>query len=302
MKSEGGSRADGIPASCCSSAFKVERHRKERPVLPSPGFGLGVGNRAHASRFSTRPRRASITTVAADGHTPTWLACLLLSLRVSLRLSTRIRWNMTDSSSSGNSLCSGLHVSKNEQTKKVFCHIFVPKLTLGPPVFQTEVYLLGGVLFFAALVLIGISRNSSRANKWCALYWSCHFQTHICVRFKAHVGVLEKQFSKPVASGDGLISDGYSDFFSYSTGRKHVNALHTIFKLRPRHDPTQIIYQFLYGLYDLNYAPQDEVQLDFTLAPGYLPHDFVWAVAKKEELKSIKDDRWDLVSWPSGFE
>lgn len=46
---------------------------------------------------------------------------------------------------------------------------------------------------------------------------------------------------------------------------------------------------------DLQYRPRDGLQLDFTLASGVLPHDFVFAVVAKEELASIKDNRWDLV-------
>lgn len=46
---------------------------------------------------------------------------------------------------------------------------------------------------------------------------------------------------------------------------------------------------------DLQYRPRDDLQLDFTLAPGVLAHDFVFAIVTKEELASIKDNRWDLV-------
>ncbi|KAF8639929.1 hypothetical protein AX17_001179 [Amanita inopinata Kibby_2008] len=45
---------------------------------------------------------------------------------------------------------------------------------------------------------------------------------------------------------------------------------------------------------DLDYRPRDNIQLDFKLAPGTIPYDFVWAVVAKSELRSIKDDRWDL--------
>lgn len=46
---------------------------------------------------------------------------------------------------------------------------------------------------------------------------------------------------------------------------------------------------------DLQFRPQDDLQLDFTLAPGALPHDFVFGVVSKNELITIKDNRWDLV-------
>ncbi|KAG6821261.1 hypothetical protein H0H93_002371 [Arthromyces matolae] len=39
---------------------------------------------------------------------------------------------------------------------------------------------------------------------------------------------------------------------------------------------------------------KDDVTLDFKLAPGALANDFVWAVVAKDELLSIKQNRWDL--------
>lgn len=95
--------------------------------------------------------------------------------------------------------------------------------------------------------------------------------------------------------------DGYTDFFNFSTGRRNVASLHTIFALRPRHDLMQWAFQFGRTFVDLQYRPQDDIQLDFRLAPGALPHDFVWAVIAKDELLSIKDSRWDLVRFVSVF-
>jgi hypothetical protein len=56
----------------------------------------------------------------------------------------------------------------------------------------------------------------------------------------------------------------------------------------------QVIYQTVWSLVDLQYAPRDVLQLDFTLLPSVLPYDFVWAVVTKDELKNIRDGRWDL--------
>jgi hypothetical protein len=91
------------------------------------------------------------------------------------------------------------------------------------------------------------------------------------------------------------MQDGYSDFYNFSTGRRNVASLHTIFTLRPRHDLLQLGYQIGKTLVDLQYRPQDDIQLDFRLAPGSLHHDFVWAIVAKDELLSIKNNRWDLV-------
>jgi Protein of unknown function (DUF1682) len=110
--------------------------------------------------------------------------------------------------------------------------------------------------------------------------------------------IFEKQFSRPTA-GD-LTADGYSDFFNFSTGRRNVASLHTVFTLRPRHDLLQLAYQFAYGLIDLLYAPKDGVTLDFKLDSTVAVPDFVWGLVVKDEAKSIKNDRWDLVSMPPG--
>jgi hypothetical protein len=95
-----------------------------------------------------------------------------------------------------------------------------------------------------------------------------------------------------------LTSDGYSDFFVFSTGRRAVASLHTVFALRPRHDFFQFAFQFIWGLVDLLYSPKDQVTLDFKLhdvTAASVP-EFVWALVAKDEANSIKKDRWDLVS------
>ena len=73
-------------------------------------------------------------------------------------------------------------------------------------------------------------------------------------------------------------------------------SLHTVFTLRPRHDPFQVIYQFLFGLYDFSYSPADIVTLDFKLHPTTSAPEGIFAVVRKEELRTIKHERWDLVS------
>ncbi|KAG6854768.1 hypothetical protein C0991_001195 [Blastosporella zonata] len=112
--------------------------------------------------------------------------------------------------------------------------------------------------------------------------------------FNAYLPLLEKQFSKPLGR-NGLTKDGNSDFYIFSTGRRNVASLHTVFTLRPRHDPFQYLFQFARTLVDLHYRPKDDVTLDFKLAPNALSQEFVWAIVAKDELLSIKNGRWDLV-------
>lgn len=165
--------------------------------------------------------------------------------------------------------------------------------------FKAELYFLAGVLVYVAVIFFGSSRNSAKAKKWYVFYVLeplCLYKSFY--RFAAHLPVLERQFSKP-RSGIDLRKDGYTDFYNFSTGRRNVASLHTIFTLRPRHDLLQWAFQVGRTFVDLQYRPRDDIQLDFRLAPGVLPHDFVWAVVAKDELLSIKDNRWDLVRFIS---
>ncbi|KAJ8508397.1 hypothetical protein ONZ45_g9324 [Pleurotus djamor] len=149
-------------------------------------------------------------------------------------------------------------------------------LTFRPAYFTNEVYLIGGILFYVIYFLYGKSQNARRANKW----------------YDAHMPLLSSQFSKPTVNG--LVSDGYSDCFNFSTGRRNIASLHSIFKFRPRHDLLQMLYQTIYGLVEVHTTYTDDLELDFTLSDGAVHDGFVWAVVKKEELRTAKDGRWDL--------
>jgi hypothetical protein len=117
-------------------------------------------------------------------------------------------------------------------------------------------------------------------------------------RFATHFPVYAEQFSRP-ANGSTLLSDGASDYFVYSTGRRGVHFMHTVFTMLPRHDVFQIIFQKLYGLIDLQYAPQDEVLLDIKLRDkdglNGEGKGFVWGVVAKSEMQALRKQRWDLV-------
>ena len=72
-------------------------------------------------------------------------------------------------------------------------------------------------------------------------------------------------------------------------------------RLRPRHDLLQYALQTAWKLIDLQHRPVDDLQLDFTLAPGAVQDSFVFAVVAKDELSSAKDGRWDLVRFSFFF-
>ncbi len=113
-------------------------------------------------------------------------------------------------------------------------------------------------------------------------------------RLNEHMSLYESQFSKPTTTG--LINDGFADFFNFSTGRRNVLSLHTVFSLVPRQDLVTSLYRFFYGLYDFLYRNEDCVELDITLAPNPNAPNFVWGVVAKEYLSKVKENRWDLVS------
>ncbi|KAI0638203.1 DUF1682-domain-containing protein [Trametes polyzona] len=154
-------------------------------------------------------------------------------------------------------------------------------LAFRPAYFKNEVYFLAAVLFYVAFYFFGKKANERRAYKW----------------FDAHKSLYESQFSKPTHTG-GLSQDGNSDFFAFSTGRRALTSLHTTFTLRPRHDLFQYLFQVVRGLMELDYKVYDEVELEFTFREpvgkeGAVP-ECVWAVVAKDELKRIRNERWDL--------
>ncbi|KAI0036840.1 DUF1682-domain-containing protein [Vararia minispora EC-137] len=142
---------------------------------------------------------------------------------------------------------------------------------------RQEAILAAAIAVYVIFYWFGSSVNARRANTW----------------LNAHSVLYEAQFARPLDGG--LIKDGYTDFFAFSTGRRVVESLHTVFTLIPRHDMVQIVFQFLWrNLYDLAYEPRDELLLDFKISDDVAVPDFVFAIVSKDELHSIKDNRWDL--------
>ncbi|CAE6523053.1 unnamed protein product [Rhizoctonia solani] len=150
-----------------------------------------------------------------------------------------------------------------------------------PAEFKYEGFTLLAILVYIALYLFGKRANEQRAGRW----------------FREHFPIYAEQFSRP-ANGSTLLSDGASDYFAYSTGRRGVHYAHTIFTMLPRHDIFQIIFQKLYGLVDLQYAPQDELLLDIKLRDkdglNGEGKGFVWGVVAKKEMQALRKQRWDL--------
>ncbi|CAE6439577.1 unnamed protein product [Rhizoctonia solani] len=154
-------------------------------------------------------------------------------------------------------------------------------LVFRPAEFKQEGLVFIAIFVYIALYIFGKRINENRAGKW----------------FAAHFPIYAEQFSRP-ANGSTLLSDGASDYFAYSTGRRGVHYAHTVFTMLPRHDIFQIIFQKLYGLVDLQYAPQDEVLLDIKLRDkdglNGEGKGFVWGVVAKKEMQALRKQRWDL--------
>ncbi|KIY49228.1 DUF1682-domain-containing protein [Fistulina hepatica ATCC 64428] len=145
-----------------------------------------------------------------------------------------------------------------------------------PAYFNVEVYVIAAVVLYALAIYVGSTINSRKAKAWLLVYTPFY----------------QSQFSKP--NSQGVIRDGNSDFFTFSTGRRNVASLHTVFQFKPRHDLIQWLFQIAYQLYDLQYQPRDSLELDFKLSPSAVQTGFVWALVVKDELRTIKDGRWDL--------
>ncbi|KDQ20763.1 hypothetical protein BOTBODRAFT_26780 [Botryobasidium botryosum FD-172 SS1] len=149
-------------------------------------------------------------------------------------------------------------------------------LVFRPALFKFEGFLLLAILAYFLVSRLGHESNSRRVSKW----------------LEAHRSVYETQFSKPFGATP-IVADGSSDFSVFSTGRRGLYALHTVFTLLPRQDIFQLIFEYAWTLVQLDYKPQDEILLDFKLRPSAAP-SFVWGVVAKDEMRPLRGTRWDL--------
>lgn len=151
-------------------------------------------------------------------------------------------------------------------------------------VFKTEGFILAFVLAYTGTYLVMSWYNTYQAKQW----------------ISAQKPLLNTQFSTP-GEPDMIMTDGASDMFVFSSGRRNIQSLHTIFTFMPRHDLIQLVFTYGWTLYDLRYSPDNDVTLDFKLgtkgsAPVGIGPSYVWAVVEKDELKNLRTKRWDLVS------
>ncbi|EJU06394.1 DUF1682-domain-containing protein [Dacryopinax primogenitus] len=149
-------------------------------------------------------------------------------------------------------------------------------IVFRPGQFKFEAVGLGFVIIYLLVWAIGRALNGGRVRAW----------------FKTHLPFYETQFTRPAVRQ--LQSDGPSDYFIFSTGRRGVLSLHTTFTLLSRHNLIDMIYDFGRSLIELDYSPRDLLELDFRLNDDGTRPGFVWAVMKKDEMKTLRRARWDL--------
>lgn len=152
------------------------------------------------------------------------------------------------------------------------------KVVFRPAEFKQEGLFLLFVISYIVLWRVGKQINKSKARKW----------------LDAHLALYETQFSRPTSVSGDVIQDGGCDLYNFSTGRRGVSSLHTVFSLLPRHDIFQSIIDLGRQLIELDYRPYDKIELDFTIHPSASVPNFVWAVVDKDDVKAFRQYRYDI--------
>ncbi|KZT50433.1 DUF1682-domain-containing protein [Calocera cornea HHB12733] len=147
-------------------------------------------------------------------------------------------------------------------------------IVFRPGQYQAEAIVLALVVLYMLVWAIGRQINGGRARAW----------------YKTHFPFYATQFTRP-----GILQpDGPSDYFIFSTGRRAVLSLHTTFALLTRHNLIDMVYDIGRGLIELDYTSKDLLELDFRLTDDVTKPGYVWAVMKKDEMRQLRKDRWDL--------
>ncbi|KAG8950931.1 hypothetical protein FRC04_006995 [Tulasnella sp. 424] len=151
------------------------------------------------------------------------------------------------------------------------------RLTFRPAEFMLEGLVVTVVLLYLISGIFGTKLNSTRVNAW----------------VKAHIALYDAQFAKP-GNEDTILADGPTDYMLFSTGRRAVAYLQTVFNLFPRQDILQAVYEFGWSMVDLEYSRDDVVTLDFKLSAESAP-PFVFGIVSKYHIKQTRKERFDLV-------
>ncbi|GAA5874539.1 hypothetical protein JCM8547_002187 [Rhodosporidiobolus lusitaniae] len=161
-----------------------------------------------------------------------------------------------------------------------------PQYTLGPFRLHPAEFKMEGVML-VLLVSYGLASllirksNARKARQW----------------FAANEEVYRREFAGVGLGKDKLYAgDGGDEFVSYATGRRGVVSVWTKVKTGG-YDVVARLYDLVRGVSDAGYdSGADKVTIDFKLSPpeGTPGAKFTFAVIKREILKRIRDERWDL--------
>lgn len=177
--------------------------------------------------------------------------------------------------------------------------------------FTQEGIILVFILAILSWHLYGTRTNRNKAKKWINVY----------------APALEKEFSHVGFSGprkapgaqdfEKLLKEkSPKDFTTYATGRQNVAFVDVNLTLTPRYSPVTVLVEYGLSLFfDSIPAPQERIDAilypfdgkENLTVPGQLPgaHElrkdvkstydsFVWAVVNKDNMKQLRDDRYDV--------
>lgn len=157
------------------------------------------------------------------------------------------------------------------------------KFIFRPSLFQTEGAVLGLCVIFMLIHFVGKLRNRQIAEAWS----------------RKAIPVLKEEFAAVVGDENGkgmLMWNGGSDAVIFASGRRGCQSLHTVFSLKPRHEPLQRIYNTVSDIVLANTVPssRDQIVLTFTLPQTADNVIGVFGLVDKSVLQVTRSGRFDL--------
>ena len=176
--------------------------------------------------------------------------------------------------------------------------------------FQQEGFILAFIIAILAWHLYGTRKNRSKAKKWIEV------SAPALEKEFSHVGFLGPRNS---AAGNDYRKDlkekTPKDFSTYATGRQNVAFVDVNLTLTPTYSPVTLLVEYGLSLF-FDSIPAPDERIDAILypfdgkealtVPGQLPgaqelsktkstyDSFVWAVVNKDNMKQLRDDRYDV--------
>lgn len=177
--------------------------------------------------------------------------------------------------------------------------------------FTQEGIILAFILAILSWHLYGTRTNRVKAKKWINVY------APALEKEFSHVGFFGPRRSPGEQDMEKLLKEkSPKDFTTYATGRQNVAFVDVNLTLTPRYSPITLLVEYGLSLFFDSIASPDE-RVDAILypfdgkenltVPGQLPgaHElrkdakstydsFVWAVVNKDNMKQLRDDRYDV--------